>query len=398
MNRTLVVALSFLTLTAQAAGFRLDDMSAKSVALGGAVSAFVDDASAAYFNPAGLVNRGNGFDARVGIALIAPALHFTHSDGDQTSTPFSVAPPPHLFASYTFLDKLAVGLGFYTPFGASVNWPSDWEGRFHARTSSLTTYAINPNVAYMPHPRVRLGLGFNVLRGTLGITRALDFVDSEGAVQLGGAAWGVGFNAGFQAEVVEKLLYVGGTYRSSVGMTFTGRAHFTDVPAEFGSRINDQGISGSVLLPDVGTFGIGVKPIEKLKLALDFTFVRWAAFKELRIEFENPDLTVPLAKQWFDTVSVHVGGEYQVTKSVTARLGFVVDPTPSPSVTLTPDLPDATRIKVGAGVGWVHDSGFAVDVGYQFVALIPHESVAPGFSGTYSGTAQVLAVTLGYHL
>ena len=80
-----------------------------------------------------------------------------------------------------------------------------------------------------------------------------------------------------------------------------------------------------------------------------------------------------------------------------ARLGFVYDPTPSPSNTLTPDLPDATRIKVAAGVGWHHQSGFKIDFGFQFVALMNQHSGATGFPGTYGGTAEVMSLTLGYN-
>src|SRR6185295_3050064 len=83
-------------------------------------------------------------------------------------------------------------------------------------------------------------------------------------------------------------------------------------------------------------------------------------------------------------------------QSISARLGFMVDPTPSPGSTLTPDLPDSTRINVGAGVGWRHASGLKLDFGFQFVALLPHDSTAPGFAGTYGGTAEVLSLSVGW--
>ena len=49
-------------------------------------------------------------------------------------------------------------------------------------------------------------------------------------------------------------------------------------------------------------------------------------------------------------------------------------------------------------MGWQHKSGLSVDLGYQFVALTGAESLAAGFEGTYSGTAQVGGLTLGFRM
>ena len=151
-------------------------------------------------------------------------------------------------------------------------------------------------------------------------------------------------------------------------------------------------------LPAQANFGFGFTPTQKLRFGLDFHYTEWNAFPELAIKFENPVLTNPLAKNWQDQVSVHVAAEYDITHSVSARLGFVYDPTPTPAATLTPDLPDSTRIKVAAGVSWKHDSGFRVDFGYQFVALLGQDSYAPGFAGRYAGTAQVIGLNVGFRM
>jgi long-chain fatty acid transport protein len=40
---------------------------------------------------------------------------------------------------------------------------------------------------------------------------------------------------------------------------------------------------------------------------------------------------------------------------------------------------------------------FRADLGYQFVALADKESSAPGIPGTYSGSAHVFGLTLGFN-
>jgi long-chain fatty acid transport protein len=397
MNKLTAACMMFLSSLAMGAGFQLDVAGARATGMGAAVTAFIDDPSAIYFNPAGIAGH-KGFDGSVGVTLIVPMLNFTHSDGDFTGTTLVVLPPPNLHLTYGLTEDLAIGIGVFTPFGSTAKWPADWEGRFKALSSSLQIFDINPTIAYRIHPRLKLGLGFDATRGTVQIERALDFVDSEGSVLLGGGAWGYGWNAGAQVEVVEKTLFVGGTYRSPVSMDFEGKSHFSNVPVEFSGLLKDQPITAHVTLPAQANFGFLLTPIEKLKIALDFHYTEWSSFPELAIRFEEPALTNPLQKKWVDMVSVHLGGELDVSSSVQVRLGFVYDPTPSPRTTLTPDLPDSTRIKVAAGVGWRHDSGFRVDVGYQFVALIGADSFAPNFQGRYGGTAQVLGLNLGFKM
>ena len=397
MNKLTAACMMFLSSVSLAAGFQLDVQSARATGMSAAVTGLIDDPSAIYFNPGGLAGR-KGFDASLGITLITPMLTFTHSDGDKTSTPFAVSTPPNLFLAFGITEDLSIGVGLFTPFGASSKWPKGWEGQFKAQSSQLQSFDINPTIAYRIHPRLKLGVGFNAVRGTVQIARGLNFVDSQGSVLLGGSAWGYGWNAGVQVEIVEKVLTFGATYRSSVNMGFRGNAHFSNVPVEFSGLLKDQAITADVTLPAQANFGFGITPMEGLRLGLDAHYTEWSSFTELAIRFADPVLTNPLQKSWIDQVSLHVGGEYDVTSSVRFRLGFVYDPTPSPKATLTPDLPDSTRVKVSAGVGWRHDCGFSVDFGYQFVALVGAQSYAPGFEGRYGGTAQVVGLNLGFRM
>jgi long-chain fatty acid transport protein len=95
---------------------------------------------------------------------------------------------------------------------------------------------------------------------------------------------------------------------------------------------------------------------------------------------------------------VSAGAEYEFIKGLQGRLGFVWDPTGSPSLTLTPDLPDATRYKFTVGLGWRASFGLRIDAAYQYVLLAPATSTAPGFTGTYSGSASVISLNVGYRL
>jgi len=396
ITKTMALAVVFAAASAQAAGYWLDDHSARAQGQGGAVSAMVNDASAMFYNPAGIA-QGKGLDVIVGDTLIIPSLTYKALDGTSTSMNTSVNPPPHVYIAAGLTEDLTLGVSLYTPFGAAVNWPDKWAGRYLATQSVLQTFDINPTIAYRVHSRFRIGIGLDIIKGTVQIGRDVNFVDSSGSVLLGGGGWGVGVNAGAQIEMVKDVLYFGGSYRSPVDMKFDGRAHFSDVPVEFQSQLADQKITSKVTLPQVATFGFGWQPMSNLRFGLEAEFVNWSSFPELKIEFEDPQLTVPQQKTWQNVVAVHVGGEYDINKMISVRLGFVYDPTPTPPETLTPDLPDGTRLKFNVGVGWRSNFGLRADLGYTYVAILDQKSTAIGFAGTYSGGAQVIGITLGYH-
>jgi long-chain fatty acid transport protein len=86
-----------------------------------------------------------------------------------------------------------------------------------------------------------------------------------------------------------------------------------------------------------------------------------------------------------------------VTDALQVRAGLVIDPTPSPEDTLTPDLPDANRFAVTGGLGYGFGS-LRADAGYQYVTLSNNDSTAPGIPGRYNGHAHVFSLTLGYSM
>jgi len=396
--KKLAVLAVVVATSSWASGFRLEGQSARAVGMSTAVTALIDDSSAIYYNPAGLAGR-KGLDVQAGINLVIPTLAFT-SDASNTTTWVNtrVSTPINAYAAYGFLDNLAIGVGFFTPFGSSASWPQGWEGAGRALTSQVQVFDLNPNIAWQIHPRFRVAAGFQAFFGSVYIERALNFVESQGLVQLGGSASAFGWNAGFQLEVFEDRLFLGGTYRSGAPMAFTGNAHFVDVPLEFQSRLKDQPIKSNIRLPDIASVGLGIKASKQLRVGIDVTAVTWETFKELKIEFEDPALTNPLPKNWMSVAAINVGGEYDIDEAWRARLGFAFDPTGTPQDTLTPDLPDASRFRFSAGAGWKAKFGLYADVAYQFIFLVPIRSTAPGFGGVYAGTAHVFAMNVGFKM
>ncbi|HEX8823432.1 MAG TPA: outer membrane protein transport protein [Archangium sp.] len=399
MKKTLTLAILLAAGTSQAAGIAVDTQSGRATGMGSTGVASSQDASSLFYNAAGILGV-NRMDAQLGGSLIAPSLSFTREGGTkQTQSPLS--PPPYAYFAYKLIPNLAVGVGVFTPFGANSQWPDDFVGRGIAKTSQVATYDINPTVGFAPLDWLRLGAGVQVVYGTLDVTRALDFspfgVAQEGTATVSASDWGFGYNVGIQADVVPMFLTLGAHYRSEVNMELAGDARFENIPPPLAAapQLQNGPITADLTLPASVGLGLAVMPLKKLMVTLEANWVQWSSLQQILFEFENPQRNQPSVKDWHSRVNVRLGGEYGVTEALAVRAGFVYDPTPSPEETLAPDLPDADRLKVSVGAGYT-TSSFRADLGYQFVMLQDQRSTFQPLPGTYSGSAHVLGLTLGY--
>ena len=395
---------------AQAAGYAVDVHSARAIGMAQTMKAHVDDASAVFYNPAGLI-MGRQLDVQVGDTLIIPTFHVKDDrTGNTYSTEGQVIPPPHIYAAYGINDDVSVGIGMFSLFGLVVPWPADWVGNVQTIHSELKTYYFNPEVAIRLGDRVRLGLGLQIIRGTAQLSRAIAFnPGQEGRVDIAGGAWAVGGNGGVMVDIIPRRLTFGATYRSAATLDITGNGHFTNVPPEFQGTIYDQRATATAHLPQTFGFGLAFWPIPTLRLAADADYTGWQVVQELKIQFPDSPPTPPstvgpldtvLPKRWSHAWLVRTGGEYTLTDQWRLRAGIMYDHTPSPADTITPELPDANRINLGLGVGYRYYN-FNFDFGYQLVILMDNKSTSPTQpigSGTYSGVAHIPALTVGYRL
>lgn len=361
-----------------------------------AVTAMIDDSSAIFYNPAGIA-QGRIVDAQVGDTLIMPSFKFTDPQGQSTSTLFKVSAPFQIYESGGITDHLSIGVGVFTPFGLTVPWPSEWEGKSIVTEASLATYDFNPTVAYRFGP-LRIGVGVQLVRATVDLKRKID-TPSEVSAELGADTWGEGFNVGAQLEAMARYLSLGVAYRSAVTLDFTGNAHFDGVPPPFQATLHDQLVKTSLTNPDVFQMGVASHPLASLVIDVDLVWYGWSKFHAIDIKYPNDAsgmLRAPEPKNWSNTVNVHLGGEVAVNDTWRLRAGAMYDPSPSPSNTLLPDVPDANRMNVAVGVGYAHPSGFSLDVGYQLLVLFSKTSTATPLAGTYSGLGNIIGISVGY--
>jgi len=267
-------------------------------------------------------------------------------------------------------EMVAVGLGLHFPFGLAVSWPTGHPQADLIMDQDLKTYFITPSFGInldKQVPGLSIGGGVDIVPATVRLQRAVIFADTVGTAMLGGDAVGFGGRAGVMYRPPSvKGLKLGAMWRSDVKLDFSGKGDF-DIAAPYRAQLPPDGdISTSITLPQAVTGGIAYSPLPELEFEFDAVWTNWSKFKELRIELPGGVETV-MPENYKNTTTLRFGGEYTFTKYKAAlRAGFIYDPTPIPTTTLTAQLPDANRKNVTIG-GSYYWSNYGAHLGLLWV-------------------------------
>src|SRR5664280_54964 len=154
------ILLGCLPFTSPATGFRLPDQDAFATARGEALVPTADNPSAIFYNPAGIAQlAGNNF--RAGLYGISLEPNYTRPSGGMSfDNQDKLQAVPQMF--YTYSEEslpVTFGIGLYSPYGLSVDWPQDTGFRTVATKAALTYMTVNPVIALKLSPTFSIGGG-----------------------------------------------------------------------------------------------------------------------------------------------------------------------------------------------------------------------------------------------
>ncbi|HEU0029825.1 MAG TPA: outer membrane protein transport protein [Kofleriaceae bacterium] len=399
------LGLGATTAIASANAFNVNEHDAQVTGRAGAVAASDTDASSIVFNPGGIaVNEGTQV-AVTGTVYAAGGSYEDATGKTETDSPPAVV--PSAFITSRVHDMVAVGIGLHLPYGLALSWPDNHEQADVIQDQSLRTYFISPVVGLNLHkqvPGLSIGAGVDIVPATIELENAVRFGDTSGTAKLGGDAIGIGARVGvmYHPPSVQGLK-LGVMYRSPVKLNFEGKGDF-DIADPYRSQLPPDGdIKASITLPQTIWGGVAYSPIPNLEAELNAVFINWAQ------TWENGDLTVELpggaetssAQDYKNTVTWRLGVQYGLPQYQAAiRAGFIYDPTPIPTTTLTARLPDINRVDLTIG-GSKMFGQYGVHAG--FLVVIPGERetsdalYAPAYKATYGVSALVFSLGVTGH-
>ncbi len=406
-----------LSLSAQ--GFAVNELGTCSMGRGGVAAATpCADGSAMWYNPAALTSiTGTTFSGSV--TAIMPHGGFTDIYfGQKTDMPSQTYWVPSIYLAHRVSPKLGIGIGFYAPYGLGTKWPTSFQGRFDGYKTKLTSFNIQPTVAYQVTKWLSFGFGVAYIHSTVDLHQRLDlsqqlipanpflppgtpfsaigipaFTDFADA-HLSASGNGVAFNGGIQITVNDRLT-VGGHFITKRTITYDGTATFTQVPTGLtippgttpfnpnfplpvdglvqGQFLADSALasgtaSTQVVLPDQGSIGIAYKAGNKWTLMADYQQIVWGWFNKLNINFTNPRTPgISLYEGFRDSHSVRFGLEFQQSAKTIIRAGYLFHTAAAPDQTVTPLLPEGERNEFTIGLGSELTKGLHANLAYQYI-------------------------------
>ncbi len=420
MKRKIIAALFLLPFASFAGGFQIPQQSIKSTGMGGAFTGICTDASAVFFNPAGMTNI---FGQNVTIASVGlfPSVSVLTQDNVNTNQTTGVYTPIEFYYSGQVCKNLWLGLSINNQFGAAASFPNDWEGAYIVQTIKLQTFMFQPTIAYKVCDKLSIGAGFVYTLGTFGGTKALPVsggttsgdTTHNGEVSLSGTGHAFGFNVGLFSKIFEKkadsnswgeALTLGLSYRSGLGFNVpNGTAEFTQIPASIASQFpSSEGVSTKVSLPGVLSAGIAFKFSKGYKwdfmIAYDFNLTYWSSYDSLRFNFSDPNTPAASYQYGWQNATAHrIGAEATYMKKYSLRAGYYIDNTPEVN-SMTPEVVDASNAGFSLGASYKFNNGLSVDVAYLNSNFTRENAtfVSQNFTASYHRIVHVFGIGVNY--
>jgi long-chain fatty acid transport protein len=363
------------------AGFLIYEHGAAAMAMAGAFVSLANDPSAVFHNPAGIAFL-NGTQMALGTTLIWSKASVdlpnwpvpSQRSWDQISQTFY---PSSFYLTHN-LGKVALGFGFFSPYGLGAKWPMENEqGEFPLRylgyEDDMKTFFFNPTIAFKASENFSVGFGVSYIYSTVKfklVKRAAGAYDVPASLEGNGDAFG--FNAGLLYR--GKNFGFGLNYRSGFTIDYKGDMDLdpSRVPSFLQPYVATTAKGEtSFRFPDILSVGISFNLTERFLLSADAHYVLWNRFDKYVVEFTEQDRGVPIEpleieENFKDAWTLRAGIQYSFSAQFALRAGVLYDYTPQPIETMDPLLPDANRLALTIGFGYKLGKSVVLDLAYQY--------------------------------
>lgn len=399
---------ALLSTSAMAGGYQVNLASQRQIGMGHTGTGIQTGTSSIFFNPGAmsyLQENGVTVGASGLISYISyRSTNFTSATAEADNpvkTPFEV------YAVYGINDKLKAGLGVYTPYGSTVKWGDEWNGRFGLSELSLSAIYFQPTLSYQISDKVGIGAGLIVATGNVNLQRQIPIQGPDGTepgIELDGTAdTGFGYNVGIYFQPSEKFS-IGVDYRSRINLEVEGGdVKYSNLPASAAALFQGSTFSAELPLPATLSVGIGYKPNERWTIAADVNRVEWGAYEKLRFDYDAPvggGMASENQRNYDDAYIYRLGAEYAATDNLTVRAGAYYDSTPVQDGYLTPETPDSDSRGLSAGITYAFSDKFSVDGSFLYINKKERTDTGEfsgGVAGTFKSIAYIPGIGLNYN-
>ncbi|KFF09072.1 OmpP1/FadL family transporter [Chryseobacterium luteum] len=412
MKKILVSTALLAGVLSYAGGFRVSLQGVKQLAMAH-TSAHAEDASVAFFNPAGMSFIPSKLSIVAGGFGASNKVTFQNLNTLQsTETDNPMGTPLYAAVAYRPIENLSVGFSFTTPFGSTIQWPSDWEGKEMVQKLELKSFYFQPMVSVKLAPWVSFGASYIYAKGKVDWDKAVTQFGGELNIKDEKAS-GSGYGFGFYFRPDPKL-DISIAYRSPIDMKAKkGTATFKFPSASIYPLLGLDPSTGqdkfTATLPLVEEYTIGLtyKVTPKWLVSADFNYHGWERYSKLTLDFatapvatNNPaDPTVLVSpKNFRNSKTFRLGTQYAFTDMIFGRLGAYYDESPYTDENFIPETPSFNTYVITGGLGFKLKQ-FGVDIagGYAIPQARDVKNATLGFNGQAKAKAFYLGLGLSYN-
>lgn len=412
-----------LAAPAFAGGFQIGEMATRASGMGSAFTAVADDASAAWYNPAGVGFTQGGRLMAGSDALIVPGATyapnaFSKGLGGAAVTVTTRAKNKTVFvphAYYAYMDAsshLGGAIGINSPFGLVTDWPAN--GPFASKNtySRIQMLMVNPSVVYQLSDHLSLAAGADYA-----YLANVDLNSTNQVLNGHGDGWGGNAALLYRADGFS----AGISYRSRIRVDIKGTAVAQSSLKTLGGTSTSA--TSRLTLPDQVNIGLAYRPDKDWLLSLDVDWVNWKTYDAIRITYDNAAYRTAVStlqtavgatatgstnepRNWRATTAFRAGVEWRCQPDMRVRFGYVFDPTPSSDVYFSPSTPDSDRHIFSIGYGYDISAHTTLDLMYGYVYFMKrHQTASPVTpvgspdsvkNGDYRSQVHILAASLRY--
>lgn len=409
-KRTLLISFVVLLLAAPSAfadGFSVLEWSAGGVAMGEAYMFAEDDPSLLAYNPAG-ITRLKGRYISGGLSYINPRgrTDFYGSPlpgaNDTWSNAEAPAYVPHLYYVHQASDRIWWGLGFFTRFGNSAQYDSEFTGRYNNYHAEIQTLTAQPTIAWKVTPKLSVSAGADFMYMMIDIRKKIPTSILSGGLlpdadfQLDGSGKGWGWNVGFNYDFDDKTS-LAAVYRSRVKVEVSGAVNLT------APGVSTRG-NGEIELPDIFTIGLGHKFNDRTRVEIGATHTSWSTYDKLLINYDTSLMPLPLPqvtqtndpKNWENVWRYQIGVEHKINDKWSVLGGYAYDNSPMPDEYMDYMVPTGDRQTLSLGFKWRNkNSELAFGWGFMWIKnrVIPGDGYDFDYADSRSNTAHILSLS-----
>lgn len=364
--RILCVFCVLMSTQIGAAGFQFYELATPSIGTASVgQAAFANDASTAYFNPAGM-GKLKCSQLLLGTQLANSQTQFAANDitrfsgGSGIPTNLILPSAGIYYVASEEMHPLKFGFSLTSPYGGTILYGDGWAGRYFVQNIALLTLNFNPVIAYEINECLSIGGGFSLQYAKLVETLAFPLGDGiDGQADFRVHTTSPGFNLGLLYSPWEETRF-GIAYRSQITQNMKGRLSFLRLTTSPRTRIE-------LLTPQTVIMSLYQKIGCSLALTAEVGWANWKAFKNTLIFIDGFTLVVP--REWRNTYRVGLGGEYYLNDCWTWQLGVSYDSAAVKIQHRLPDLPVDRQIRYGTGLIYTTTQGTRLGFQYGFLDL-----------------------------